>query len=109
VYTWLELSQQWGTATLPHELMAANAELATKPVKKKAEKSPLKKKEDERKPGLCSSWNNSDTRGKCKWEVENEGRKCNRQHYCSWCKAENNQTNFHQKSFCKKRQEKEAE
>ena len=119
VYDWLELSQQWGTATLPHELMAANAELATKDVKK----SPPKKrgagnagdkrrgdtgdKADDKK--LCSSWNNSDTRGKCKWEVENEGRKCNFLHICSWCKTEHSQTNFHQKVFCKKRQEKEGE
>lgn len=43
-YTWLELSQQWGTATLPQELMAANAELAPKVVKRRTDRSPLRKK-----------------------------------------------------------------
>ena len=109
VYTWLDLSQQWGTATLPHELMAANAELAPRITKKKREKSPPKKIEDERKSGICYSWNNSDTRGKCKWEVKNDGKKCNRQHICSWCKFELNQTHIHHKTFCKKRLEKEDE
>ena len=111
VYTWLELAQQWGTATLPHELMAANAELAPRILKKRfGERTPPKKKEEERKPGLCYSWNNSETRGKCKWEVENDGRKCNKQHYCSWCKGESNKINFHQELFCKKKQlEKEGE
>ena len=119
VYTWLQLSDQWGTATLPHELMAANAELAPRLGRKKGEKSPTKRRGDSDRRGdfdqkvedkrPCSSWNNSETRGKCKWEVDNEGRKCNRQHFCSWCKSENNQTNFHQKTFCKKRIEKEGE
>ena len=119
VYTWLELSDQWGTATLPHELMAANAELAPKFGRRKAEKSPQrrekspqrkeKRREEEEKRGPCTTWNNSDTRGKCKWEQEVEGRKCRWQHICSWCKAELNQTSYHQKTFCKKRQEKEAE
>ena len=109
VYTWLDLSQQWGTATLPHELMAANAELAPRITKKTREKSPPKKIEDERKPGICYSWNNSDTRGKCKWELDNDGKKCNRQHICSWCKSELNKTHMHQKTFCKQRLEKEDE
>ena len=109
VYTWLDLSQHWGTATLPHELMAANAELATKTIKKVAEKSPKGKKVDEKKLGLCYTWNSCDTRGKCKWEVQYQGQKCKLQHYCTWCKAENNQINEHQKNFCKKRQEKENE
>lgn len=108
-YTWLELSQQWGTATLPHELMAANAELAPRVVKKRTERSPVKKKDEDKKRGLCFSWNSSDTRGKCKWEMENDGQKCNREHYCSWCKSELGETNFHQKAFCKKRQKKESD
>ena len=107
VYSWLGLSEQWGTATLPHELMAANAELAPRVTKRKNERT----REEARDPStvLCFSWNSSEVRGKCKWEVENEGKKCNRQHFCSWCKKENNETNFHQKSFCKKRQTKESE
>ena len=108
VYTWLELSQQWGTATLPHELMAANVELAPKFGRKRVEKSPQKKKDDEKK-GTCITWNSSDIKGKCKYEAEYEGRKCYKQHFCSWCKSELNQTNIHQKTFCRKRQEKEGE
>jgi hypothetical protein len=107
VYTWLELAQWWGTATLPHELMAANAELAPRIVKKKS--GERKKREDDRKTSLCSSWNNSESRVKCKWEVDNDGRKCNRQHYCSWCKNESNKINFHQELFCKKKQEKDGD
>ena len=108
VYSWLDLAEQWGTATLPHELMAANAELAPRTFKR-GEKSPKGKKVEERK-GPCGYWNNSETKGaKCKWELENGGQKCNRQHICSWCKVEHNQINYHQKTFCKKRQDKEAE
>ena len=104
------LSRQWGTATLPHELMAANAEMATKPVKKKVDKNEQRKKDDESKAqGLCYTWNRSNTRGKCKFEAENDGKKCNKQHYCSWCKSELGQTNFHQRTFCKKREDKESE
>ena len=112
IYSWQQLSDQWGTATLPHELMAANAELAPKGGKKSPEKRLKRRGDNDAKTEekrLCSSWNNSDTRGKCKWEAENEGRKCNRQHYCSWCKSELSQTNSHQKAFCKKRIEKEGE
>ena len=111
VYSWLHLASQWGTATLPHELMAANAELAPKPFSKKRN---LKTRENGDTDsglvlGLCSSWNNCEVRGKCKWEVENDGRKCKYQHYCSWCKRDHNQVNFHQKSFCKKKQDKDGD
>ena len=109
VYSWLFLSKQWGTATLPHELMAANAELAPRTVfKKKGERSPNVKKVEEKK-GLCFSWNTSDTKGKCKWEVEHEGKKCIMQHYCTWCKSEYHKISLHQKAFCRKRLEKEGE
>ena len=116
-YSWLGLSRQWGTATLPHELMAANAELSTKPRRKmndsprrggRADRDKEKDKDASLVVPLCSSWNNSETKGKCKWEAEGEGRKCNRQHYCSWCRRDSNQTNFHQKTFCKKRQERDG-
>ena len=108
VYSWLGLAKQWGTATLPHELMAANAETAPR-----GKKSPKRRgdKDKDATPltGLCYSWNTSDTKGKCKWEIDNEGKKCNKQHHCSWCKSENGQTNYHQKTFCRKRQDKEGE
>ena len=117
VYSWLELSEQWGTATLPHELMAANAESAPRVLKQKSERSPRRRsprrrveadpKFDDKRP--CSSWNNCETRGKCKWEVEHEGRKCRMIHNCSWCKSEHNQNNFHQKTFCKRRIEADGE
>ena len=112
VYSWIGLSQQWGTATLPHELMAANAELAPRVIRKTVDRKEDDKKEYEKKDyekKVCSTWNSCDTRGKCKWEVENNGKKCYRQHFCSWCKTELRQTNEHQKTFCKKRQEKEGE
>ena len=113
VYSWLDLSKQWGTATLPHELMAANAELAPRQAtRKKGEKSPKGRKNDDKKgfsQELCFTWNNSNTQGKCKYEVDNKGQKCIKQHYCSWCKAEHNVTSFHQKAFCRKRLEKENE
>ena len=112
VYSWLDLSSQWGTATLPHELMAANAELAPKPFSKRKNlkvRGENGEREASTASGLCSSWNNCQVRDKCKWEVENDSRKCRYQHYCSWCKSENNQTNFHQKTFCKKKQDKDGD
>ena len=99
VYSWIELSEQWGTATLPHELMAANAELTPRVLKRKSERSPRRRVEPDLKPDdkrPCFSWNNCDTRGKCKWEVEHDDRKCRMIHVCSWCKLEYNQNNFHQ-------------
>ena len=118
-YSWVQLLQQWGPATLPHELMAAKAEIQSKPkvppstngVGNGGSKSGDKtgKKDDDKKNYPCNSWNNSETRGKCRWETEHDGETCNRLHACSWCKAKNLKPLTHQKRFCRKRIEEEGE
>ena len=117
---WLSMYEQWGGSTLPHELMAANAEAA--PVKKfKArgddgvvaggrrgdEKRGDDRRSDDRFKRLCPSWNKSETRGKCQWELDNDGEKCKYTHHCSHCKAKKINPVNHQWFFCKKRLEEE--
>ena len=124
VYSWVQLEQQWGSATLPHELMAARAEIPVIPVKAKFEgsgrgaaaavkvpKTGRKDDDDEerKKKQVCYSWNNSEIRGKCKWEIDHEGETCIRMHICSWCKSKENKHHTHQKSFCRKRIEEDGE
>ena len=124
-YSWVQMLNQWGSATSPHELMAARAEIpvtkvagtkvegtvrgegsgkgGTKAVKKG------EKDEDERRKQVCFAWNNSETRGKCKWELDHEGETCIRMHVCSWCKGKDLKPLTHQKRFCRKRIEDEGE
>ena len=120
VYSWVQLQQQWGSATLPHELMASRAEI---PVKAKFEgigrgaatvkvaKTGKKDDDDEekKKKQVCYSWNNSEIKGKRKWEIDHEGETCIRMHICSWCKSKENKHHTHQKSFCRKRIEEDGE
>jgi hypothetical protein len=119
-YSWVQMLQQWGAATSPHELMAARAEipLVSKPkvahdgiakgVVKGTGKG-NKKDEDEKKKQVCYAWNNSETRGKCKWELDHEGETCFRMHVCSWCKAKDLKPQTHQKRFCRRRLDEEGE
>jgi hypothetical protein len=98
--------------------MAARAEIPLGTVKQKAVSETIgrgagkggkKEDDEEKKKQTCYSWNNSETRGKCKLEVENEGEKCIRIHACSWCKSKNYKPVTHQKQFCRKRIEEEGE
>ena len=124
-YSWIQMQQQWGAATSPHELMAARAEI---PIVKQL-KSTLdgtgtgrggigkgakggKKDEDEdekKKKQVCYSWNNSEVKGRCKWEMEHDGETCIRMHICSWCKSKDLKPQTHQKRFCRRRIEEEGE
>ena len=124
-YSWIQMQKQWGAATSPHELMAARAEI---PIVKQL-KSPLdgtgtgrggtgrgakggKKDDDDdekKKKQVCYSWNNSEVKGKCKWEMEHDGETCIRMHICSWCKSKDLKPQTHQKRFCRRRIEEEGE
>ena len=115
--SWLYMYDQWGGSTLPHELMAANAEAA--PAKRGQRqrgedgagsgKGGLSKTKDDQQKRLCSSWNKSETRGKCEWEVENDGLKCKYAHHCSYCKYKKLNPVNHQRHFCKRRLEGEED
>ena len=123
VYSWVQMQQQWGAATLPHELMAARAEI---PIGIKANKTVQdgtaaargagktgkngKRDDDDLKRQVCYAWNDSEIRGKCKWEMEHAGQTCLRMHVCSWCKFKDFKPVTHQRSFCqRKRTEEEGE
>ena len=55
------------------------------------------------KGGIAHLETFSEVRGKCKWEVEHEGKACNRAYVCSWCKAKDLKPLNHQKRFCRRR------
>ena len=96
--SWLGFGAKYGSDSHPHELMAAEKELAFKPKKKDDEKKP----KDEKKK-TCTTWNSSVVEGKCEYEVQNEGKICNRRHECSWCKDKGKTSLRHQRSFCRLR------
>ena len=90
----------------PHaaEMVAAEREhraLLNRPPPKQAEK--VGKGGEKAKKPLCSTWNDSETEGKCKWEIDNPGLACNRSHHCSYCEKKGNPKTFHQERFCKRK------
>ena len=106
--TWCKLTERWESATLPHELMAAQQELAPKFTK--AKEAPLRgKKEADDKGIRCGTWNSWETKGTCKWESENTGQKCRRVHECSYCKTKKYTPVNHQRLFCPKKLAADAE
>ena len=92
----------------PHaaEMVAAEREhraaFMKQPKQEKPERGADRNSDKIKKP-LCSSWNNFETEGKCKWESENPGQTCNRSHHCSYCEKKGNPKTFHQERFCKKK------
>ena len=119
LFSWVQLSSMNNGGSFPHELIAATQELARKTRgagrtgdvrsrdksgDRKSGDGKAKGKDKERKAGWkCPSWNYSETRGKCRFEVENAPEKCNRVHECSWCKAKQLTPVDHQRYFCRKR------
>ena len=102
---WTKFDEKYGTDSQPSELMAAREEIGPKPAPKK-----MKVKEEERKQEpqkgsrrLCMTWNTSTVEGKCDWEVQNEGKTCDRRHECTWCKDKGKRSLLHQRSFCRQR------
>ena len=54
---------------------------------------------------VCTTWNESEIEGKCKFEAEHPGEKCNRQHTCSYCDKKGFTRNWHQDKFCKRKKD----
>ena len=100
--TWLGFDQRYGSDSQPHELMAAEKELATKPSKAPKQTKDEEVKKDDKKRN-CTTWNSSSTEGKCEYEVQYDGRSCSRRHECSWCKEKGKKSLGHQRSFCRQR------
>ena len=102
--SWLGFEQRYGSDSQPHELMAAEKELAPKALKapKQPKEEDVKLKDGEKKR-TCSTWNSSTTEGKCEYEVQYEGKSCSRRHECSWCKDKGKRSLGHQRSFCRQR------
>ena len=101
--TWCSMMERWESATLPHELMAAQQELAPKPTKSKPKELEVRSKDTDGKPIRCLSWNTWETRGTCRYESENPGQKCIRLHECTYCKNKKFKPVNHQRFFCPKR------
>jgi hypothetical protein len=112
-FSWLQLSVMNHGASHPHELMAAHQELAKKPkiiggngnVKGGNGGKDNTKQKNKMK---CRTWNRSEVRGKCTYEVENAPEKCQFSHECSYCKSKSLKPVDHQRLFCKKRLEEEG-
>ena len=101
--TWCKMVDRWESATLPHELMAAQQELAPRVNKARPREGDKLKDADEKI--RCGSWNTWETKGTCRWESEHPGVKCNRTHECSYCKTKKLKPVNHQRLFCPKRLE----
>ena len=104
--TWLGFERRYGSDSQPHELMAAEKELAPKVKKVKEEVlSKVKTGEDPQtnRKRTCTTWNTSTVEGKCEYEANNDGRTCSRRHECSWCKEKGKTSLSHQRSFCRQR------
>ena len=104
--TWLGFEQRYGSDSQPHELMAAEKELAPKVPKKQKEEAPVKAKSSDDPPSrkrACQTWNTSTVEGKCEYEANNDGRSCSRRHECTWCKDNGKRSLSHQRSFCRQR------
>ena len=100
--SWVAFEQKYGADSHPHELMAAQIELAPK-VQTKSSPRRTAGRERTSDKRSCTTWNTSQVENKCKYEVENDGRKCDRTHECSWCKEKTKRSLPHQRSFCRQR------
>ena len=98
--TWCKMVERWDNATLPHELMAAQQELAPRQVRGKGRDQENRQGDV---PPRCGTWNTWETKGKCRYESENPGQKCNRLHECTYCKTKKFKPVNHQRLFCEKR------
>ena len=101
--TWLGFEKRYGTDSQPHELMAAEKELAMRAPKVPKQPKDEDVKKDVEKKRTCTTWNSSSIEGKCEFEVQYEGRSCSRRHECSWCKEKGKRSLGHQRSFCRQR------
>ena len=95
------MGQRYSTS-IPHELMAAQQELAPRQTRNKNRETD-KPKDGEGKVPRCGSYNTWETKGTCEWESENPGKKCNRLHECTYCKTKKFRPVNHQRLFCPKR------
>ena len=96
----------------PSEMISAKTEADRKFI--------VKKKDSDRATGIgtglgmgnrdkklqCTTWNNSEVEGKCKYLADNpSATRCNRRHDCSYCLEKGHGTYMHQRRFCKKRRD----
>ena len=94
----------------PHaaEMIASEREYRAALLKgpEKQEVKKTEKKESDKTP--CPTWNEYEVEGKCKWEADHPGEKCNRSHYCTYCKKKNPALRtLHQAKYCKRKLEDE--
>ena len=105
---WLEFEHLHRSSPHAAEMVAAEREHRTALMKntKKGDKQEDKDpKLREKRP--CPTWNEYEVEGKCKWEAENAGQKCNRDHSCSYCTKKGGGRTLHQARFCKRKLEDE--
>ena len=109
--TWTDFDHYHRSSPHPAEMVAAEREhrvalnslnkvKTDKVVEKKVEKN-----SDHDKP-FCTTWNNFEEEGKCRFESEHPGEKCNRVHECKYCKRKYpGSRTKHQERFCKRKQD----
>ena len=104
--SWQDFSR-FGHDPHPSEMFSAKTEVDRKaPVKKRKEEERYGDRYGGGKGKLCSTWNNSDVEGKCKYMVNNpSATKCINRHDCSYCLEKGLGTFMHQSRFCRKKRD----
>jgi hypothetical protein len=89
----------------PSEMISAKTEADKKvPIVKKRDGDKQTGNKD--KKVMCTTWNNSEVEGKCKYLADNpSASRCYRRHDCSYCIEKGYGTFMHQRRFCKKKRD----
>ena len=108
--SWLDFEHFHRSSPHAAEMVAAEREHRSSLNRPKQEKQ-TEKKNDKPSDGdkrFCTTWNDFEEEGKCRYESEHPGEKCNRVHECKYCRRKypGNRTK-HQERFCKRKQEDE--
>ena len=104
--SWAEFNTLYRGSPHAPEMVAAEREhraALTKPPPKPVQVEKKDRFGDKSKKPLCSTWNECETEGKCKWEADNPGLSCNRSHHCSYCERKGNPKTYHQERFCQRK------
>ena len=105
--SWIDFDHYHRSSPHAAEMVAAEREHRAELNKARPEKNEKKvDKSNEQDRPFCTSWNNFEEEGKCKYEAEHPGEKCKRVHECKYCKKKYpGSRTKHQERFCKRKQE----
>ena len=98
------MGDSWKVGRLYHNKVQAKLDQGTTTWCRQTHKTKESGQRDgETRVPRCGSWNTWETKGKCQWEAENPGEKCNRLYECTYCKTKKFRPVNHQRLYCPKR------